>query len=83
MKMDLIAPIGDKGWSFQISAMGNPPHLAPKIRESLLILLNTPIVKRAQPILQGDCMDWLMVEFCTDDENAIVTAANFLEKSLK
>lgn len=82
--MDLIAPdsIG-KGWSFQIFATENPPHLSSEIRESLLSLLNTPIVRRAKPFLQGDCLGWLMVEFWTDDEDAILTAANFLEISLK
>jgi hypothetical protein len=84
MKIELVAPHMNKGWSFQVSAtIENPPHLPPEIRESLLSLMNTPIARRANPFLQCDCLGWLMVEFFTDNEDAIITAASFFETSLQ
>ena len=79
---DLIEPFMDKGWSFQIKTSDYSP-LDPIIRESLLSLINTPLVRRAKPFLQGDTECWLMVEFWTDNEDHIIAAANFLNESLK
>jgi len=82
MKIDLVAPHMDKGWSFQVSET-YPTPLAPEIRESLLRLMDTPLARRAKPFLQGDCLGWLMVEFWTDNENDILNAASFFENGLK
>lgn len=83
MKIELCNPQMDKGWSLQISA--TPPNyiLPEEIRPSLLSLIRTPIVQRARPFLQGDCLEWLMVEFHTDNEDAIVTAAAIISNALK
>lgn len=81
-KIELCNPHMGKGWSIQISA--TPPHhtLPEEIRPSLLSLMRTPIVQRAKPFLQGDCLGWLMVEFHTDNEDAILTAAAFISTAL-
>lgn len=85
MKIALLPPALDKNWCLEITTFGeNPPcHLPPEIRESLLILMGTPVVKRANPFLQCDTRDYLLVEFWTDNEVMIATAAAFLEASLK
>lgn len=79
---DLIPPHMDKGWAFTVSAI--PPEQIPsELRESLLILMGTPIAKRANPFLQSDCLGWIMIEFWIDDENTIANVAAFFESNLR
>lgn len=80
MKISLEAPTMDKGWSFQILA--DSTNGMPEIRDSILRMLRTPIVKRANPFLQGDCPEWLMIEFWTNDENAIIEASIILQETV-
>lgn len=77
----LVPPHAGKWWSFQVST-SPPEHIPPEVRETLLSVMNTPLVRRAKPFLQGDCLGWLMIEFWTDSENDIVNAASFMESSL-
>lgn len=81
MKIELCEPILDKNWNIQISAIPPIYNLPDEIRPTLLSLIKTPIVQRANPFLQGDCLGWLMVEFHTDNEDAIITAATFIYNS--
>lgn len=85
MKIELVEPKSDKGWNLQVISQDKlmAAHAWEEIRETLLSLINTPLVKRAKPFLQGDCLGWLMVEFWTDNENDILNAATFIETGLK
>lgn len=82
MKISLEAPVMDKHWSFQILADSeNPPHIDSEIRDSVLRMMRSPVVKRANPFLQDDCLGWLMIEFWTEDENAIIEASTLLQET--
>lgn len=68
----LVPPHGDKSWSFQVI------HLKPEQRKQVLVALKDPQVEPSKPLRQGDSGNWLMIEFWTNNLEAIKVAANYL-----
>ncbi len=65
----LVPPFGDKNWSFQMY------NVTPEERGIVLYNFHNPMVKKANPFLQGDSGGWLMVEFWTADRYLIDAAS--------
>lgn len=68
----LVPPHADKNWSFQ--AVGVVEDDVRQIRGAFF----TESVKAANPFLQGNSGDWVMVEFWTKDKALIDAAARQL-----
>lgn len=70
----LIRPHIDKNWSYQILGCDK------KVRDKVVSVFSD--IKYAQPFLQGDSGNWLMVEFWTNNKTHILEACNFISESL-
>lgn len=68
----LVPPHGDKSWSFQAI------HLKPEQRNQLVAAMKDPKVEPCKPFKQGDSGNWLMIEFWTENLEAIKVAAKHL-----
>ena len=72
----LVPPSGDKGWSFQVT------NRRKQDVQMVRVAMDTPAVKQAQPFLQGETPDWLMVEFWVRDKELIVAASKIIARAL-
>ena len=69
-RAELVPPSMDKGWSVQFF------NVTPDIRNLVIGgVLNAASRTQAKPFLQGNFDGWMMVEFWTDDEDAILAGA--------
>jgi hypothetical protein len=72
----LVPPSGGKNWSFQVA------NRREQDIRLVRVAMATPAVKLAQPFLQGETPDWLMVEFWVRDKEKIVAACKIIARAL-
>lgn len=72
----LVPPHMDKHWSFQVM------HRLEEDEHVVKSTIHRHEVKNAEPFIQGLDRNWIMVEFWTNDKEAVTAAANALAEAL-
>lgn len=72
----LCPPQYDKNYSFQAI------NVSKEDRDTIVSCFRKPSVQKAQPFLQGDSGNWVMVEFWVKDLQVIQDAANTLAEAI-
>ena len=72
----LCPPHYDKNYSFQVI------NISKEHRDAIVACFQHPLVKKANPFLQGDSGDWVMVEFWVKDLMVIQEASDLLARKI-
>uniref|UniRef100_A0A6M3L815 Uncharacterized protein n=1 Tax=viral metagenome TaxID=1070528 RepID=A0A6M3L815_9ZZZZ len=82
-KAELHNPEGDKNFSIHFYGVTKIDRLRIRVlSHSLTFPDYSGDWKMCQPFLQGDSDDWMMIEFWTDNIEAIIRGCEYIEKKL-
>lgn len=76
MEMELKNPYCDKNFSIQFF------NVSEEDRRKVKRYFFEAAERYRHIFLQGDCDDWMMIEFWTDDIDLIIVICDFFEESL-